>query len=141
MKRIICVGNRYVAEDAAGPLVYDYLQYQPLPPDVEVVDGGIAGLNLLRWVEGMERVVFVDHIESLAETEDPVIVLNAAEVAALASSRYDHAAGLPYLLRMLPDVCSGPAPDVAVVGVGGVLNAATIARAALVALEVANGDG
>ena len=45
--RIICVGNRLVAADAAGPQVHDRLAGRPLPPGVELVDGGLQGLDLL----------------------------------------------------------------------------------------------
>jgi Ni,Fe-hydrogenase maturation factor len=39
-KRIICIGNRHVAGDAAGPQVYERLRERALPPGVELVDGG-----------------------------------------------------------------------------------------------------
>ena len=47
MKRIICVGNRHSAADAAGPLVYERLARMERPLDIEVIDGALAGLDLL----------------------------------------------------------------------------------------------
>src|SRR5512136_1627319 len=109
MKRIICIGNRYAAEDAAGPAVYDHLRRLTLPAGLELIDGGLAGLNLLRYLEGAEQVVFVDSVSGYGDPSR-VLILGAKEVAALAGSRYEDSAGLAYLLRVLPEVCEGALP-------------------------------
>ncbi len=140
MRRIICIGNRYVAEDAAGPAVYDYLRGLALPADLELIDGGLAGLDLLRYIEGAEQVVFVDSIAGHGEPGS-VLVLPQNEVAALAGSRYDHAAGLPYLLRVLPDVCEGTPPAVQLVGVAGPADETAIQAAAALALQIVGASG
>jgi hypothetical protein len=88
----------------------------------------------------MERVVFVDRALDFASVENPVVLLPVTEVAALADTRYNHNAGLPYLLRILPSVCQGVLPYIAIVGVLGDLNPASIEKAAVLALEVVNGD-
>lgn len=120
--RIICVGNRFVPQDAAGPAVYSLLRAGELPAGVELIDGGIAGLDLLRWVEGARRVVFVDALcePPGREVGAGVVLLTCEEVAARAGMEpggaYGHAAGLSALLRLIPAVCSPP-PEVLVVGV------------------------
>lgn len=116
MNRIICIGNRYVPGDAAGHLVYQQLQRRELPPDVELIDGGLAGLDLLRFVERSERVVFVDSVDDPG-CPDPVVVWSAEQVGELADRGYEHSAGLPYLMRVLPRVCDGPLPKIWLVGV------------------------
>lgn len=136
MRRIICVGNRLRADDSAGPAVHDRLQRRSLPADVEVVDGGLAGLDLLRWVEGCDGVVFVDAVSGFlpdpgAGEVDPVAVAAAAEPC------FDHAAGLPYLLRMLPRVLDGSVPQVRVVGIEGDADDAVVDRAADLAERIA----
>jgi len=138
MKRIICIGNRYVPEDAAGSQVYERLLQDALPSDVQVIDGGLAGLNLLPFIEGAERVVFVDSVSGFGE--NGIVVLKAADVAAAAESGYGHAAGLAYLLRVLPDVCDGTVPHILLVGIEGQPNKNTIAQAAVLALHIAVGD-
>jgi hydrogenase maturation protease len=143
MKRIICIGNRFVPQDAAGFRVYQRLQRRPRPPDVELIDGGLAGLDLLRLLEGVERVVFVDRVD--LDGPATVVVLEAEEVAALADERYGHAAGLPYLLRVAPAVCEGPLPDMLLVGIDLDLEQqdgeAALEEAASLALELAAGHG
>lgn len=142
-KRIICIGNRYIPEDAAGSKVYERLLQGALPLDVEVIDGGLAGLNLLRFVEGAERVVFVDSVSGFIqpnenkENENGIVVLEAADVAPVAGSRYEHSAGLVYLLRVLPDVCDGIVPHMLLVGIEGQPDEEVIDKAAALAVKIA----
>lgn len=134
MKRIICIGNRYLTADAAGPRVYDYLAGRTLPGDIELVDGGIAGLNLLGLVEGAERVVFVDAVSGYAE-QNRVVVLTPDQVPP-SDTVYDHAAGLPYLFSILPHVCDRM-PELYLVGVEGIPDNAAIAEAAAASIGIA----
>lgn len=135
MKRIICIGNRYVTEDAAGFEVYRYLQKHPLPADVELLDGGLAGLDLIRLIEGMERVVFVDSISGFGSTGE-IQLLEASAVAAMAENNFGHASGLPYLLRVLPEVCEGELPQIFVLGMEGCPQEINIEQASKFALHV-----
>ncbi len=139
MKRIICIGNRYAPQDAAGSQVYERLLQSPLPPDVKVIDGGFAGLNLVRFVQGAEQVVFVDQVagpDDDGDTWGEVVVLEAADMDLLAESRHGHSAGLAYLLRILPEVCLGAVPRILVVGIRGQPDEEIIDRAAALALQV-----
>ena len=135
MKRIVCVGNRYRLQDALGPLVYDHLQHQPMPREVEVIDGGLGGLNLLPLVDGTERVIFVDTIEGFCQPGG-VVVLNLEEARQLAPPTYDHAAGLAYLLGVLEEVCTERVPEVFVLGIEGTPDIAAVKMAADLALNL-----
>jgi hydrogenase maturation protease len=139
MKRIICIGNRYAAEDAAGPAVWDRLLRLDLPAGLELIDGGLAGLDLLRFVEGAERVVFIDSVSGFGGGEAAVLLLSGEDAAAV-STRYDHAAGLAYLLRVLPEVCEGELPEIRLVGIEGRADEAILAEAAALAFKVAGGS-
>lgn len=138
MKHIVCIGNRYALQDAAGPLVYERLLHSELPPDVQVIDGGLAGLNLLRFVEGAERVVFVDQVSGFQNNGSQIVVLPAAEVAVLARGQYGHSSGLAFLLRVLPRVCEGAVPHIQLLGIEGDPNARVIEQAAMLAIQIAN---
>lgn len=140
MKRIICIGNRYDSEDAAGPKVYDRLLRNILPGYIEVIDGGLAGIDLLRFIEGAELVVFVDSVSGFGKPNE-IVILEGANVAAFAGSRYDHSSGLAYLLRILPEVCEGAIPQIILVGIEvGSYNRA-IGTAASLALKIAVENG
>ncbi len=136
MKRIICIGNRYDTRDEAGPKVYDRLAQNGLPHDVEVIDGGLAGLDLLRFVDGSERVVFVDAVSGFSHRAG-VVVVDVDEVMEQTSAPYDHAAGLPYLLRVLPEVCQGTTPEIFLVGLEGPPGEEAVLAAAELSLALA----
>lgn len=115
VSRILCVGNRYVEGDDTGPRVFDRLMARPAPAGVEIIDGGLAGLNLLRYFEHVRRVVLVDAVAGFGERG--VQVLDGAVVAACCGDgRWGHDAGMAYLVAMLPRVCDGPPPEVFLVG-------------------------
>ena len=135
MKRIICIGNQYLSEDKSGYEVYQNLSKRILPDDVEIIDGGIGGLNLLGYIDGMERIVFVDTISGFG-SEGEIILLKSSEVAKLANPTFDHSAGLPFLLRIIPEVCDGPLPQILVLGIEGFPNKKTIKKASTQALNV-----
>ena len=147
MKRIICIGNRYIPEDAVGIEVYNCLLQSKLPPDIEVIDGGLGGLNLLRFITGATHVIFVDKVEGFSQQPNEIVLLQASEVAALAKATYDHSAGLPYLVRTVLEVYEDNVPYMILVGIEGTLNKEMINKAVSIILkiieteEVRNGQG
>ena len=57
---ILGVGNLLLKDEGIGIHFVQKLQKEPLPPDVEVLDGGTRGLDLLMLMEGRKLVVVVD---------------------------------------------------------------------------------
>ncbi len=133
MNRIICIGNRFLDEDSLGPRVYDILSHGKLPAGVELIEGGLAGLDLLRWMDGCERVIFVDAM--VGGDESRVHILHASELAT--DNAYGHAGGLAYLLGAYHALAESPETRVYVVGAGTPQVAETVAGAAL---AVARGE-
>lgn len=113
MRRIVCVGNALCDGDRAGPAAYERLRRSPLPRGVEVLDGGLAGLELLGAFEGAERVVFIDSVRGFGAPGE-VVVLAPGEAAA---GGFDHAGGLAYVLGVYRAVLPAPHPEVSLVGV------------------------
>jgi hydrogenase maturation protease len=136
-KAIVCIGNRLVEADQAGLLVYDHLRRQVLPPGVDLVEGGLAGIDLLPLLEQGGRVVFVDQVRGFAAANS-IVILRGEEILAEGTAvHFDHQAGLPYLLAVLPQVCEGEmAEEVALVGLEGQCSVATIERAAALCLAI-----
>lgn len=144
MNRIIGIGNRLAGSDMAGLLVIDRLKDLPLPNDVQVVEGGLGGLNLLRFVEDAQRVVFVDSLHGFTADNGGVMVLGADEMAANAGSGFGHADGFAYLLGAMPYLCKENAPDLYLVGIEGATRrrldtAARVALALVTGLNVSAG--
>lgn len=137
--RIICVGNRFVPSDSLGPAVYDRLCATSLPPGTELVDGGIAGLNLLRFMEGVRKVVVVDSLKGSGRPGVPT-VLDSFPAGAAGGTGCDHATGLLYLLAALPGLLGEAAPKVTVVGVEGPAGETAIDETAKLAVCAAGAD-
>ena len=96
------------------------------------------GLDLLCLVEGTERVVFVDAVCGLGLTGKVVVYPTQSLRTRVSSPKhFDHAAGLDYLLQILPNVCEGPVPEALLVGLEGMADDQTIASAAQICIKVA----
>lgn len=136
--RIIAVGNRAIANDSTGLRVFDELSKCTLPKDLELIEGGLAGLDLLAFIPGAQRVVFVDAMEGLGEGE-PFVVMDRATVAGGAPEHYGHSAGLPYLMRLLPEMLGDELPEITVLGVSALADDGAIRLAAQKCLSLAQG--
>jgi len=135
---IICIGNRFVEEDAAGPAVYDRLQLmQPWPENIEIIDGGLMGLNLLPLLERGGRVVFIDAVKGFGRS-DEIVVLKQQQILDYGNtSVFDHSSGLAYLLSVLPHVCEGNLPEeIILIGLEGT-SPRLIEQAAALSLDLA----
>jgi hydrogenase maturation protease len=135
-KRIICVGNRFRSEDSAGVMVYDQLVSDKLPKDIEVIDGGLAGLNLLRFIHDADRVVFIDAVNGFIPSGG-VIVLDAKDASRHADTTFGHGAGLAYCLRILPEIYNDNLPEIFIVGIEGATDPDIILKAAEMSLDIA----
>lgn len=135
--RIICIGNPHAAGDDAGAAVHAQLAGTELPAGVELVDGGLRGVDLIGLAATAARVVFVDAVSGWARPGE-VVELEGAGLAAAEPSRYDHGSGFAYLLRALPHLLERPVP-LRVVGLEAPVGPASVARAADLALAFARG--
>jgi hydrogenase maturation protease len=60
---IIGLGNILMQDEGVGVQAVRALEARyELPPELEVVDGGTSGLDLLPFIEGRDRVLFVDAV-------------------------------------------------------------------------------
>jgi len=61
---VLGLGNILLRDDGAGVRVVERLsQSAGLPPEVEVLDGGTLGMDLLPYLEGVDRLVVVDAVD------------------------------------------------------------------------------
>ncbi|MCM1985566.1 MAG: hydrogenase maturation protease [Methanococcoides sp.] len=66
MIRIFGCGNPLMGDDGIGVHVIDKLKnmYSDLPNDIELIDMGACGLDMLNFLEGSDHVIIVDAIKS-----------------------------------------------------------------------------
>ena len=57
---VLGLGNSLRGDDGVGPAVIEWLDQQILPPGVEAIDGGKAGLDIVSTLMGRERAIIVD---------------------------------------------------------------------------------
>lgn len=61
---IVGVGNLIQRDDGFGVHVVRKLADEELPEDVELFDGGTLGPEMLPWLEGRDKVVFIDAVNA-----------------------------------------------------------------------------
>jgi hydrogenase maturation protease len=61
---ILGLGSLLLRDEGVGVRVAERIMERALPPNVEVMDGGTMGLNLLYVIEGREKVVVVDAVKA-----------------------------------------------------------------------------
>ena len=100
MRRVVCLGGRHDGADAAGGLVHDLLARRRLPADLELVDGGLGGLNLLACLENAERVVLVDAIQTRGGKPGTVHRLRLEDLNILKHTASPHDTNLPTVMEL-----------------------------------------
>ncbi len=62
---VLGVGNLLLSDEGVGiHAVRKLIETNLLPDDVEIVDGGTAGLDLLYYLEGVDCLVIIDAVET-----------------------------------------------------------------------------
>jgi hydrogenase maturation protease len=61
---ILGIGNILLKDEGIGVHVANKLKDMSLPPDVEVMDGGTMGIDLLFYIEGRKKVIVVDTVKA-----------------------------------------------------------------------------
>jgi hydrogenase maturation protease len=65
MTNVLGLGNVLMGDDGLGPAVVRAFEVEYIvPPDVDVVDLGTPGLDLLPWLADVDRVILVDTVKS-----------------------------------------------------------------------------
>jgi hydrogenase maturation protease len=59
---ILGIGNILLKDEGVGVHTANKMMKMDLPPDVEVMDGGTMGLNLLFYIEGRKKVIVIDTV-------------------------------------------------------------------------------
>jgi hydrogenase maturation protease len=87
---VLGLGNILMSDEGVGVhVVNELLERYSLPDQVEVVDGGAAGLDLIPFIEGREKVLMVDavnfdrepgYIGILKDDEIPVRITEKASM-------------------------------------------------------------
>lgn len=99
---VLGLGNILLRDEGVGVRVIEALaERYILPPEVEVVDGGTAGMELLNVIAGCDHLIICDGVKGDAPP-GTVIKLADAEIPALFQTRFSpHQLGLADVLATL----------------------------------------
>jgi len=61
---ILGIGNILLKDEGVGVHVVERLKTMPLPENVEVLDGGTAGLDLADYIAGRKKLIVIDAVNA-----------------------------------------------------------------------------
>ena len=111
---VIGVGSTIRGDDGVGVHAVRRLKLRDVSRDVDIVELGTDGLALLDFVEGYDRLIVIDAIESGARP-GLVQVLTGEEVARAAHLGVGHEADLPTTLALGRELAGRRMPEQVVV--------------------------
>jgi len=106
---VVGIGNYLMGDDGLGIHVIKKLQDEKLPDNVELVDGGTKGLNLMNYFENKQLAIIIDAI-NMEKKPGELIIIEGENVNKFFKIKYSvHEIGLVdlfdslMLLDMLPE--------------------------------------
>ena len=99
---VLGLGNILLRDEGVGVRVVEALaECYTVPPEVEIVDGGTAGMELLNVIAGCDHLLICDAVKDNAPP-GTVIKLTDAEIPSFFQTRYSpHQLGLADVLATL----------------------------------------
>ncbi|MDQ1289163.1 MAG: hydrogenase maturation protease [Actinomycetota bacterium] len=96
---VLALGNILTGDDGAGPAALaELLRTHELPPHVEVLDGGVLGMNLLGLLAGARALLVLDAVETRRRPGELIRLEGTDLRAAFAARLSTHELGFVELL-------------------------------------------
>lgn len=97
---VLGVGNLIMCDDGFGIHVIRRLEEKAnIPEDVQVVDGGTAGLDLLYYLEGVDKMIIIDAMEMMGRPPGTLTVIDGDQIPTYLSIKMSpHDVALPDML-------------------------------------------
>ena len=77
---VLGVGNLLMGDEGVGIHAIRELMERTLPPHVDIIDGGTAGLDLLHVMEGYQKVLIIDAVD-VGEEPGAILRFSSQDVA------------------------------------------------------------
>jgi hydrogenase maturation protease len=97
---VIGLGNPLMGDDGLGLAALERLRDYSLPPEVELVDGGTWGMNLLPVIEDADELILIDAIDTGAAPGTPIRLEHAQLPRYLATKISPHQVDLRDVLAL-----------------------------------------
>jgi len=114
---LLGLGNILMQDEGVGVHAVNYvLEHFHTPPELEIVDGGTSGLDLLPYIEGRDGVLFVDAV-NFGQEPGYIGVLHNQDLPALFSTKDSlHHLGLMDVLAAAQLLDVAP-PEICLIGI------------------------
>ncbi len=112
---LIGLGNPLMGDDGLGPAVIEVLRMRQIP-QIEVIDGGVAGLGLIPMMENAHRVFFIDAVR-MGSRPGTIRVFRPAEVRSLKPAKAFSLHGMDVLSVLEMAKVLGIEPEITIVGI------------------------
>lgn len=115
---VLGLGNILLSDEGAGVHAVERLGKRlTLPPEVELLDGGTCGMELLDQISGRDALIVVDAIKSKKRKPGDTVRLAGADIDQFFRTRLSpHQLGLSDVLALLDMTGAKPA-EVVIVGI------------------------
>jgi len=96
---VLGVGNRIMSDEGIGVhLVERLCDKFSLPEEIQVLDGGTLGLDLIYFLEGIENLLIVDAVQADLEPGEMIRLQDDAVPAFMSLKISPHQVGVPDML-------------------------------------------
>ncbi len=97
---VLGLGNPILTDDGVGIHVVRALGAHSIPPDVTCAEASVGGLRLLSVIEGYERLIIVDAIQSTGGRAGQIFLLHPADMRTTLHAGSVHDLSLPGALSL-----------------------------------------
>lgn len=113
---VLGIGNILRKDDGVGVHIIQYMQNNTiiLPKDIELIDGGIAGFDLVSYMMEYDRIIIVDALK-VQDKPGSIYRFDAKYLNAQSPNVSLHELGIAEVLKVLK--IQGKNPDVEVIGI------------------------
>ncbi len=113
---ILGIGNLLKKDDGIGVHVVQYMQNNnlSLPENVELIDGGTAGFDLIPYMMGFDKLIIVDALK-VQDKPGSIYRFDGSYLKAQSPHVSLHEMGIAEVLKVLK--IQGSTPDVEVIGI------------------------
>lgn len=113
---ILGIGNILQSDDGIGVHIVNHILDSgiPLPEEIEVVDGGTAGFDLLSVMKGRDRIIIVDALKT-DDIPGSIYRFSPENVVNSRASISLHEVGIKEVIRMLGLL--GENPEIEIIGI------------------------
>lgn len=114
---ILGLGNILLSDEGVGVHAIEELRKAyDFPDDVEIIDGGTMGLDLLPFIEGREKLLIVDAV-NLRKEPGTIAIIEDNDIPSFVSAKLSiHQLGLPDVIHALKLMDIAP-PKMTLIGI------------------------